>query len=145
MKHVKLFEAFVNEHKSTEDMSSDEIRNTINDLEKKKAFKVYYGKETDVTDFLRNLTSEAFNWVQRMHTQNQVKVYDTPDEDSKHEIEDMIAEFGLNKIDLNSLEEETDQQWIEKNHPEIYDDIVRKWCDWSAIDWKKYADEAGRK
>jgi hypothetical protein len=42
------------------------------------------------------------------------------------------------------VNEETDQEWIMKNRPDVYDKIVVDWCDWSKIDWKKHAEEAGR-
>jgi hypothetical protein len=127
MKHIKLFEGFLNEHKSTEDMSFDEIKDTKTELNKIKGYKTYVGKAENITKFLDNLTQESHQWVERIDNTN-VRVYDTPDEDSKHEIEDMIAEFGLNIIDLNSLSESVEDVkpfFIEATKDTIDDKLIK--------------------
>jgi hypothetical protein len=128
MKHIKLFEGFLNEHKSTEDMSFAEIKKTKEDLTKSGGFKMYVGKDHQVTKLLRSLTSLSSPWVER-ESDTQIKVYDTPDEDSKHEIEDMIAEFGLSTVDLNSLKENKEEApskpfFIEATEKTIDDKLV---------------------
>ena len=105
MKHIKLFEGF--KHKSTDDMTFNEIKKIKEELTKKggfQIFQIYLGKAQSITSFLRSLSSLSSPWVERIDGTN-VKVYDTPDEDSKHEIADMLDEFGFHKMDLNKLEE----------------------------------------
>lgn len=129
MKHIRLFEGFLNEHKSTDDMSFAEIKKTKEDLTKSGGFKIYVGKENQITKLLRSLTSLSSPWVER-ESETQVKVYDTPDEDSKHEIEDMIGEFGLSSVDLNSLTENGEEIpskpfFIEATEKTIDDKLVK--------------------
>jgi hypothetical protein len=102
MKRLKLFEAFVSEHLSTEGMPFAEIKKIKDTLNSTGGFKMYVGNDKDVTDFLRNMSSPTSPWAERV-SNTQVKVYETPDDDAKHEMLDLLGNFNLNQVDLNSL------------------------------------------
>lgn len=105
MKRIKLFEEFLNEHKPTEHMSFDEIKAMKDSMREKGEYVKYIGKAESVAKFLKSLSMLSSPWVES-DSPTEVKVFNTPDEDSKHEIEDMIGEYGLGRIDLNSLTED---------------------------------------
>ena len=101
-KYVKSYSVF--EHEA-DNMSFSERKKAKDEMREKGDYVKYVGKDTQVTNMLRSLSSFASPWVER-DSPTEIKVFNTKDEDIKHEIEDMVAEFGLNKMDLNSLKPE---------------------------------------
>lgn len=110
---IKQFADFINEHRSTEEMSSDDIKKLKEIAAKSGDVQRYVGKELQVTKLMRNLSGESSPWVERV-SDTEVKVYGTPDEDARHEILDIIDFCGLIPFDANSATNEGESKIIKR-------------------------------
>lgn len=98
MKHIKHFNAFLNESKQ----SFPDIQKEKKELDKLGRYELFVGKSERISKFLKECSADMLKWIQQM-SDTQVKIYlSSNNRDLMRSFGMLSLETGLLKVDLNS-------------------------------------------